>query len=67
MQADDFPVKTDEIKVVPEEMVAEKHTLLTKLQNFEMKDEKIVNKMEDLKIKDEPVVAMPKKVAVGNT
>lgn len=66
MQSDDFSVKDDEIKVAPEEVMTEKHTLLTKLQHIEMKDEKIVNKLENLKIKDEPVVMMPKKVEVDN-
>ncbi|CAH2244283.1 cilia- and flagella-associated protein 36 [Pararge aegeria] len=64
LQYDDFPVK-DESPVAPEEVVAEKQTLLSKLQHIEMNEEKIETKLDSLNLKDEPVVVYPKKVEVS--
>ncbi|XP_034834252.1 cilia- and flagella-associated protein 36 isoform X1 [Maniola hyperantus] len=64
LQYVDFPEKDEIITVAPEAVVAEKQTLLSKLQHIENKDEDIVTKLDRLKIKEEKDV-IPKKVAVS--
>ncbi|XP_023939986.2 cilia- and flagella-associated protein 36 [Bicyclus anynana] len=66
LQYDDFPVKDEIIAVAPEEVVAEKQTLLSKLHHIEEKEEKIVTKLNNLDIKDKvEEVVLPKKVEVS--
>lgn len=64
MKLDDF--ETDEVTVPPEEVLAEKQTLLTKLHSFEKKDETTqIDKAKAEKPKiDIPVVTVPKKSEV---
>ncbi|XP_038206498.1 cilia- and flagella-associated protein 36 [Zerene cesonia] len=69
LQLDDFEVK-DEPAVPPEQVIAEKQTLLSKLQSFEKKEEKSVKFDESLKV-DKPKIKpsiplpVPKKAEVS--
>ncbi|CAG4986679.1 unnamed protein product [Colias eurytheme] len=69
LQLDDFEVK-DEPTVPPEEMIAEKQTLLSKLHSFEKKEEKCVTfadspKEEKSKIKPSIPLPAPRKTEVS--
>ncbi|KAM3962445.1 cilia- and flagella-associated protein 36 [Aphomia sociella] len=67
-----FESKEEIVNVPPEEVVAEKQTLLSKLHSFEKKEEKIEKKQEDNEIIEgkapvliEPLKPPPKKVQVS--
>ncbi|XP_050354213.1 cilia- and flagella-associated protein 36 [Nymphalis io] len=62
LQLEDIEVK-NEISVPPEEVVAEKQTLLNKLHHIEKKEKIVDKKIEKVHFKEEPVI--PKKVEVS--
>ncbi|XP_026489746.2 cilia- and flagella-associated protein 36 [Vanessa tameamea] len=63
LQLEDTEVKNEILSVPPEEMVAEKQTLLSKLHQIEKKEQNVAKKAEKVTFKEEPV--MPKKVEVS--
>lgn len=61
LQLEEFE-KNDEVNVAPEEVVAEKQTLLTRLHNFEKKEEKCGKKVKpSVKFEDEAIQLEPPK------
>lgn len=70
LQLEDFEGKDEVVNVPPEEVVAEKQTLLSKLHSFEKKEEHVEKKVQivipEKKIQVmEPPKSPPKKVEVS--
>ncbi|XP_046971513.1 cilia- and flagella-associated protein 36 [Vanessa cardui] len=63
LQLEDIEVKNEILSVPPEEMVAQKQTLLSKLHHIEKKENNVEKKTEIVNFKEEPVI--PKKVEVS--